>query len=71
MDSICSINVENEVHMCVRRKYTTVKTKHVGVGNIKMDLSEKMEWYELDCSCSGHGPVESFCKHDNQPSGSI
>jgi hypothetical protein len=27
-----------------------------------------MEWYELDSSGSGEGPVEGSCDHDNEPS---
>jgi hypothetical protein len=40
--------------------------------NIKMDLREKMDrWGELDSAGSGYGPVEGFCEHGNEPSGSI
>jgi hypothetical protein len=38
--------------------------------NIMMDLRE-MGWYELDCSCSGYGPVEGSCEHGKEFSGSI
>jgi hypothetical protein len=39
------------------------------VDNIKMDL--RMEWYVLDSSVSGYGPVEGSCEHGVESSGSI
>jgi hypothetical protein len=40
--------------------------------NIKIDLTrDRMGWYGLDRSGSGKGPVEGFCEHGNEPSGSI
>jgi hypothetical protein len=30
-----------------------------------------MGWYGLDRSGSGWGPVEGFCEHGDEPSGSI
>jgi hypothetical protein len=42
------------------------------VDNIKMDIwRDRMEWYGLDRSGSGLGPVESSCERGNEPSGSI
>jgi hypothetical protein len=30
-----------------------------------------MGWYELNLSGAGQGPVEGYCEHGNEPSGSI
>jgi hypothetical protein len=32
---------------------------------------DRMEWYALDLSGPGLGPVEGSCEHGNEPSGSI
>jgi hypothetical protein len=42
--------------------------------NIRIDLkgnTRKIGWYGLDRSDSGFAPVEGFCEHGNEPSGSI
>jgi hypothetical protein len=36
--------------------------------NIKMDLGRQGS---MDSTVSGQGPVARFCKHNNEPSGSI
>jgi hypothetical protein len=38
------------------------------VDNIKIDLRD---WYGMDLSGSGYGPVEGSCEHGKEPSGSI
>jgi hypothetical protein len=40
------------------------------VDNIKTDIGDRVEWYGLDRSGSGQGPVEGSCKHGNELSGS-
>jgi hypothetical protein len=34
-------------------------------------ILDRMGWYGLDWSGLGEGPVEGFCQHGNEPSGSI
>jgi hypothetical protein len=52
------------------RKRSLERPRRRWVESIKIDLTE-IEWYGLDRSGSGYGPVEGSCEHGNEPSGSI
>jgi hypothetical protein len=45
--------------------------RHRWEDNITADHKDRMEWYGLDRSGSGLGPVEGSCEHGNEASGSI
>jgi hypothetical protein len=41
------------------------------VDSIKMDLTERLDWYGLNLCISEGRSVEGSCEHGNEPSGSI
>jgi hypothetical protein len=51
-------------------KQPLLKPRHSWKNNIKLDLRE-MEWYGMERSGSGYGPVKGSCEHGDEPLGYI